>query len=62
MTDETDDLVNRLFEVTERYECLLMAVESFRTGPYIDGYWVDDLLQRAKQIERERGLLKGDEG
>lgn len=54
MSDEADALVNRLFEVTERYECLLRTVQVHPS--------CDAILARAKQIERERGLLKGDEG
>jgi hypothetical protein len=45
-----DEFVNRLFEITERYECLLRAVKEQPKAAAI--------LERAKAIEQERGHLR----
>lgn len=48
-----DEITNRLFEVTERYECLLRAVKE-QADPYA-------ILKRAEAIQNARGLLKGED-
>jgi hypothetical protein len=47
----SEETINRLFEITEKYECLLRAVKEH------DG--AAGLLERAEAIQRERGLIKG---
>jgi hypothetical protein len=49
---DIDDIVNRLFDITEKYECLLRAVKEH------DG--AAGILDRAEAIQRERGLIKGE--
>ena len=45
-----DEITTRLFEVTEHYECLLLAVKEQAKAAAIQ--------QRAKAIEQERGHLR----
>jgi hypothetical protein len=47
-----EETINRLFEITERYECLLRAVKEHDGSAWI--------LDRAEEIQRERGLIKGE--
>ena len=54
MTDDNDAIVNRLFDITERYECLLRAVKKHPDSVAIQ------LL--AETIETERGNLREGEG
>jgi hypothetical protein len=49
-----DEITTRLFEITEKYECLLRAVRQSDDAGYI--------LARAKAIQAERGQLKDSEG
>jgi hypothetical protein len=48
-----DEIINRLFDVTEKYECLLRAVKQSDDAGYI--------LERAKAIQAARGVLKDSE-
>ena len=50
MTDDNEAIINRLFDITERYECLLLAVKEQPNAEAIQ--------QRAKAIEQERGNLR----
>ena len=50
MTDDNEAIINRLFDITERYECLLLAVKE-QSNP-------DAIQQRAWAIEQERGYLR----
>ena len=47
-----DEIIDRLFDITERYECLLRAVKEQPNA--------DAIQKRAKAIEQERGYLMGD--
>jgi hypothetical protein len=47
-----EETINRLFEITEKYECLLRAVKEH------DG--AAGILERAEAIQRERGLIKSE--
>jgi uncharacterized protein (DUF1800 family) len=48
----SEETINRLFEITEKYECLLRAVSENPACGVI--------LVRAEDIQRERGLIKGE--
>jgi hypothetical protein len=48
----SEETINRLFDITEKYECLLRAVKE---QPF--AAWI---LERAEAIQRERGLIKGE--
>jgi hypothetical protein len=48
----SEETINRLFDITEKYECLLRAVKDHPSGVWI--------LDRAEAIQRERGLIKGE--
>jgi hypothetical protein len=49
-----DEIITRLFEITERFECLQRAVKEQANA--------EDIMLRAKGIQRIRGLLKVSEG
>lgn len=49
-----DEITNRLFEITEKYECLFRAVIEQPNEAHI--------FVRAAEIQAERGLLKDSEG
>jgi hypothetical protein len=48
----SEETIDRLFEVTEKYECLLQAVKEQPGAAWI--------LESAEEIRRERGLIKGE--
>jgi hypothetical protein len=48
----SEETINRLFDITEKYECLLRAVKEHHGSTWI--------LARAEEIQRERGLIKGE--
>lgn len=50
-----DEITSRLFEITEKYECLLRAVKERPDA--------DEIFASAKAIQNARGLLKeGEDG